>query len=119
RVGIFSRSLNGDSRSGTTRRQVISIGVFGFVSAVAGVAGVAPAWADKYPSWDDVKKAKQNQSAKTEEIKKIKNLIASLEQRVADTKAAEEAAGQKLYEADLALSEATRRAESLQKQADD
>ena len=57
RAGIFSRSSDPDSGRGQTRRQVIAVGVFGFVSAVAGVTGIAPAWADKYPSWDDVKKA--------------------------------------------------------------
>ncbi|GAB2524340.1 M23 family metallopeptidase [Paramicrobacterium agarici] len=119
RAGIFSRPHDGESRSGTTRRQVISIGVFGVVTAVAGLTGIAPAWADKYPSWDDVKRAKNNQAAKAEEVKKIKNLIASLQQRVADTKAAEEEAGQKLYDAGIALTEATARAEQLQQQADE
>ncbi len=119
RAGIFSRSSDPDSGRGQTRRQVIAVGVFGFVSAVAGVTGIAPAWADKYPSWDDVKKAKNNEAAKKKEIEKIKNLIASLEQRVKDTQAAAEEAGQKLYDAGIALSEAQERAESLQHEADE
>lgn len=117
RAGVFARSLGSTQRS--TRRQVIAVGVFGFVSAVAGVTGVAPAWADKYPSWDDVKRARNNESAKKKEVDKIKGLIASLEQKVADTQAAAEAAGQKFYDAQIAYDESVRRAEDLQQQADD
>jgi murein DD-endopeptidase MepM/ murein hydrolase activator NlpD len=108
------------ARSGdTSRRQVLALGAVGVFTAAGVVAGVTPAWAAKYPSWDDVQKAKKNQADAAAQVTNIKNLIAGLEAEVASTQAEAELKGQEYFEAQQAFDDAVVRAESLQGQADD
>ncbi|WP_424980117.1 M23 family metallopeptidase [Labedella populi] len=108
------------ARSGdTSRRQVLALGAVGVFTAAGVVAGVTPAWAAKYPSWDDVQKAKRNQAAAAAQVTNIKNLIAGLEAEVASTQAEAERKGQEYFEAQQAFDDAVVRAEALQGQADE
>jgi murein DD-endopeptidase MepM/ murein hydrolase activator NlpD len=52
-------------------------------------AGVAsgPAYADDYPSWDDVKNAQANEATKKEEVTRIQGLIESMNAQVAEAQA--------------------------------
>ena len=52
------------------------------VAATAFVAGPAPAYADDYPTWDDVKNAQANETAKNDEVTRIQGLISSMNAEV-------------------------------------
>ena len=104
-----------------TRRNALGLGALGVVALSSfGVgSGISAAYAASYPSWDDVQKAKNNEAAKAAEVSRIEGLIQSLTQRVAETKAAAEAAGNEYYEAQQAYFAAIAEADSLQAQADE
>jgi murein DD-endopeptidase MepM/ murein hydrolase activator NlpD len=104
-----------------TRRNALGLGALGVVALSAfGIgSGVNAAYAASYPSWDDVQRAKNNEATKAAEVSRIEGLIQSLTQRVAETKAAAEAAGNEFYEAQQAYFAAIAEAESLQAQADE
>lgn len=104
---------------GASRRQILAIGAVGVFAAAGVVAGVTPAWAAKYPSWDDVQKAKQNQADAAAQVTSIQQLIAGLEAEVAATQAEAEKKGEEYFEAQQAFDDAAARADSLQAQADD
>jgi len=108
-------------KSGLTRRNALGVGVLGVaaLSAFGIGSGVSAAYAASYPSWDDVQRAKKNEAAKASEVSRIRGLIQSLTQRVAETQAAAEAAGNEFYEAQQAYFEAIAEAEALQAQADE
>src|SRR5690554_4137954 len=108
-------------RGSVTRRGAIGIGALSVVALSAfGIgSGVNAAHAASYPSWDDVQKAKKNEAAKAAEVTRIQNLINSLTQRVADTQAAAEVAGNEYYEAQQAWFDAIAASEQLQEQADE
>ena len=80
--------------------------------------GAPAAYADDYPSWDDVQAAKSNEAAAANEVSRIQGLIATLTQNVADTKAAAEAAGNEYFVAQQAVNTQARRLADLQSQAD-
>ena len=103
-----------------TRRNALGLGALSVaaLSAFGIGSGVNAAYAATYPSWDDVQRAKNNEAAKAAEISRIENLIASLKQKVAETKAAAEAAGNEYFEAQQAYFAAIAEADSLQAQAD-
>lgn len=103
-----------------TRRNAIGLGVIGVAAlSTFGIgAGVTAAYADSYPSWDDVQRAKKNQAAKANEVSRIEGLIQSLTQKVAETQAAAEAAGNEYYDAQQAYFAAIAKADDLQSQAD-
>jgi murein DD-endopeptidase MepM/ murein hydrolase activator NlpD len=99
-----------------TRRSAIGIGVVGV--AAAGLLTAGPAFAAKYPSWDDVERAKRNQSSKAAEVTRIEGLIAALAADVSRKQAEAERLGQEYNDAQEAFEEAADRAASLQEQAD-
>lgn len=99
-----------------TRRSAIGIGVVGV--AAAGLLTAGPAFAAKYPSWDDVERAKRNESSKAAEVTRIEGLIAALANDVARKQAEAERLGQEYNDAQEAFEEAADRAASLQEQAD-
>lgn len=109
------RTVGGD----TSRRQALAIGAVGIFAAAAVVAGVTPAWAAKYPSWDDVEKAKKNQADAAAQVTAIKQFIADLESQVAATQAEAEKKGEEYFAAQQAFDDASARADALQSQADD
>jgi len=107
-------------KSALTRRNALGLGALGVVALSAfGIgSGVNAAYAATYPSWDDVQRAKNNETAKAAEITRIEGLIQALTQRVAETQAAAEAAGNEYFEAQQAFFDAIAEAEALQTQAD-
>lgn len=108
-------------KNGTlSRRHALGLGALGAValSAFGVTSGVSAAYAASYPSWDDVQNAMANESAKAAEVTRIQGLIDALTQRVAETQAAAEAAGQAFYEAQQAFFDAAAKADELQSKAD-
>ncbi|MEW1960975.1 M23 family metallopeptidase [Microbacterium sp. NPDC077644] len=104
-----------------TRRSAFALGALGVVALAAfGVAsGVSAAYADSYPSWDDVQRAKNNEAAKAAEVTRIESLIQSLTQNVAETEAAAKTASDEFFAAQQEYFAAITEAESLQAQADE
>ena len=102
-----------------TRRAAIGVGVLGLATLAATAAGSLPrAWADSYPSWDDVQRAKASEAAKATEITNIQNLITALQADAANKQAAAQQAGADFYAAQQAYFDAAQRAQQLQAQAD-
>ncbi|MBS1698196.1 MAG: M23 family metallopeptidase [Actinobacteria bacterium] len=102
-----------------TRRGGVALSITTIGALILGLLlGVPAAYADEYPSWDDVQAAKANESAASAEVTRIQGLIASLTQNVADTKAAADAAGAEYFTAQQAANAQARRADDLQTQAD-
>jgi murein DD-endopeptidase MepM/ murein hydrolase activator NlpD len=102
-----------------TRRAAIGVGVLGLATLAATAAGSVPrAWADSYPSWDDVQRAKASEAAKATEITNIQNLITALQADAANKQAAAVQAGAEFYAAQQAYFDAAQRAQQLQDQAD-
>lgn len=90
------------------------------VLAVLAVGAIAsPAYADSYPSWQDVQNAKANEAAASAQVTRINNLIAQLTAEVAQTQAEAAKRGEELQVAEAKLDDATIRAANIQKQADD
>jgi murein DD-endopeptidase MepM/ murein hydrolase activator NlpD len=78
----------------------------------------APAYADDYPSWQDVQNAKSNQAGAAAKVTQIQDFISQLQGEVAQTEADAKARGNELELAQRKLAEADLRAEQLQAQAD-
>ena len=108
-----STSASG-SRRGSFRAALAGLAIAA-VTVVGSVA--APAYADNYPSWQDVQNAKANESAATAQVDRINGLIAQLRGEVADTQAAAVKRGEELEVAQAALDEATMKALDLESQA--
>lgn len=104
-----------------TRRNALGFGALGVAALSAfGIGfGVNAAYAADYPTWDDVQRAKRSEASKAAEVSRIKGLIESLAQRVAETQAAAEAAAAEYYEAQQEYFAAIAEAEALQAQADE
>ncbi|MBS1905279.1 MAG: M23 family peptidase, partial [Actinobacteria bacterium] len=101
------------------RRNAAALSITAIGALVLGLfLGTPAAYADDYPSWDDVQAAKANEAATATEVSRIQGLIASLTQNVADTKAAAEAAGNEAFAAQQAANAQARRTDDLQAQAD-
>jgi len=109
-----------------TRRGAMAAGVLGVAAAGAFSAfrGSGSAFAisydpSDYPTWDDVQRARSNESAKASEIARIENYIADLKARVAAAQAAAEKAADEYYTAQQEYYQAAHKADELQGQADD
>ncbi|MCE4027250.1 M23 family metallopeptidase [Microbacterium sp. Au-Mic1] len=101
------------------RRGGVALSIATVGALILGLLMGAPAaYADDYPSWDDVQAAKANEATAAAEVSRIQGLIATLTQNVADTKAAAEAAGNEYFAAQQALDAQARRLSDLQTQAD-
>ncbi|MGZ0712028.1 M23 family metallopeptidase (plasmid) [Coraliomargarita sp. W4R53] len=107
--------------SAFNRRTALGLGAFGVVSfsTLFGGAVAAPAFAASYPSWDDVERARNNESLKASEIQRIQALIQNLADDVAAKRALAEAAADEFYVAQQAYFDAANRADELQAQADE
>lgn len=105
-------------RNPVSRRGAIGLGVIGL--AGAGFLLASPAFAaTSYPSWDDVEKAKANQTAKAAEVTRIEGLIAQLENDVAQKQAIAQELGLEYQLAQEEFEDAALRATQLQEQADE
>jgi len=89
----------------------------GAVTASVGVI-TPPAYADDYPSWNDVQQAKQNVAQQQALVDKITGLINGLQAQVDAANVQAEKAAEAYFQAKDALDAATKRADDLQKQAD-
>jgi len=92
------RSLRRGRAAGIRSRRVRT--VTGFTTALVLAATLAspvgPAQALKYPTWEDLQKAKSNTSAAAGQVAEIKGLIAGLRGQVAQTQAESDARGAEL-----------------------
>lgn len=101
------------------RRTALGLGILGIVGAAALASPYVPrAFAADYPSWDDVLRARQNETAKAGEITRIEGLIASLQAEVERTQLVAEQAADEYAVAQEEYTAAAERADSLQSQAD-
>lgn len=101
------------------RRSGVALSIATVGALILGLLMGAPAaYADDYPSWDDVQAAKANEDATANEVGRIQGLIATLTQNVATTKAAADAASNEAFAAQQAANEQARRTDDLQAQAD-
>lgn len=100
-------------RGGALRAGIAALAV----AAIAVVGSVAPAYADNYPSWQDVQNAKSNQAAASAQVDKINGLIAQLKGEVATTQAEAEKRGEELQVAEAKFDQADMDAQNLEKQA--
>lgn len=101
-----------------SRRGALAVGAVGLLALGAAAGPLLPAYAVDYPSWDDVERAKANESAKAAEVTRIEGLIAGLESEVVRTRDVAEQKANEFYEAQQAYFEAAYRAEQLQSEAD-
>ncbi|MEO8908380.1 MAG: C40 family peptidase [Microbacteriaceae bacterium] len=96
--------------------------VFGAVAMGAVTASVGiitpPAFADDYPSWNDVQQAKQNVAQQQALVDKITGLINGLQAQADAASVQAEKSAEAYFQAKDALDSATKRADDLQKQAD-
>jgi cell wall-associated NlpC family hydrolase len=96
---------------------MIGAGVMGVVTASVGVI-TPPAFADDYPSWNDVQQAKANVAQQQALVDKITGLIQGLQRQVDAANVVAEKAAESYFQAKDALAAATKKADDLQKQAD-
>ncbi|WP_224786175.1 M23 family metallopeptidase [Microbacterium caowuchunii] len=103
-----------------TRRGALGVGALGVVGlgVVAGPHMPRAFAIEGYPSWDDVQRAKNNESAKNSEISRIEGLIAQLQADVANKQAIALQKSNEFFAAQQAFFDAAFRADSLQTQAD-
>jgi len=95
----------------------IGAGVMGVVTASIGIV-TPPAFADDYPSWNDVQQAKANVANQQAMIANITNLISGLQSSVDAARIESEKAAEAYFQAKDALDAATAKAADLEKQAD-
>lgn len=89
------------------------------LSLVLTLGLASPAYADDYPTWDDVQNARQNEAAAQAEIDKIEGFLVSLESKAAELGRAAQAKGEAYNVAAEALDAASGKADRLQAQATD
>jgi murein DD-endopeptidase MepM/ murein hydrolase activator NlpD len=77
----------------------------------------APAYADEYPTWDDVQAAQANESSKQSEIQNIQDLIAALRDATAAAQALSIQRGTEYQEAQTKFDTAAFKADELDAQA--
>ncbi|CAM5398558.1 M23 family metallopeptidase [Leifsonia shinshuensis] len=94
--------------------RVLAVGAIALTGVVGSIA--APAYADQYPSWQDVQNAKANEAAASAQVTRITSLIAQLDQEVSDTQAAAVKRGEELQAAVAAFDEADIKARDLEAQ---
>lgn len=104
-----------------SRRAVLRLGLVGAVTM--GVLGVSaagpPAFADDYPTWEDVLAAQGDEAAKAAEVSRIQGLIEDLQQSVDEARTLARAAGDAYYQAQQAFFDAADRARDIQARADE
>ncbi|TAM66856.1 MAG: NlpC/P60 family protein [Microbacteriaceae bacterium] len=89
----------------------------GAVTASVGII-TPPAFADDYPSWNDVQQAKQNVAQQQALVDKITGLINGLQTQVNAANLVAQKAAEAYLQAQAQLDEATQKAADLQRQAD-
>lgn len=103
-------------RSPLSRRMALGLGIVGI--GALGLIGIPSAFADGYPSWDDVQRARDNEASKAAEVSRIEGLIAGLQADVANKQAEAERLAGEYSAAQNAFETAAANATALQAQAD-
>ena len=99
---------------GVRRLRLVAIVALATLSCGAGVvSAVTPAFADGYPTWDEVQAAKANTAAAQEKVAEIQALIAQLQASADQAEAAAVQAANAYGSAQQAFSDADRRAQEL------
>ncbi len=113
------QARDGGEPVGRPRRALIRFLAVGAI-VITGLVGsiAAPAYADQYPSWQDVQNAKANEGAAAAQVTRITTLIAQLNQEVSDTQAAAQKRGEELQAAEAAYDDADMKARDLESQAE-
>ncbi|MGO4535915.1 peptidoglycan DD-metalloendopeptidase family protein [Leifsonia sp. 2MCAF36] len=116
---MSSRTAPPTTSPSGSRRRAVRAALAGLIVAAVAVVGAvsAPAYADNYPSWQDVQNAKANEAAASAQVNRINDLISQLQGEVADTQAEAVKRGQELEAAQAALDMATIKAQDLESQA--
>ena len=83
------------------------------------VAPEGPAYADEYPTWEEVQEARKDVAAAEAKVKEIQEILAGLEREAAEAEQEAARLGEIYYEALFELDEATYQQAQLQAQADD
>ena len=83
------------------------------------VAPEGPAYADEYPTWEEVQEARKDVAAAEAKVKEIQEILAALERAAAEAEQEAARLGEIYYEALFELDEATYQQAQLQAQADD
>ena len=83
------------------------------------VAPEGPAYADEYPTWEEVQEARKDVAAAEAKVKEIQEILAGLERAAAEAEQEAARLGEIYYEALFELDEATYQQAQLQAQADD
>jgi len=94
------------------------------LAALVLVAGIAiapasPAFADEFPTWEEVQEARKDVAAAEAKVKQIQELLAGLESAAAEAEQEAARLGEIYYEALFELDEATYKQAQLQAQADE
>ncbi len=89
------------------------------IAAAAVLVAPAPAFADDYPTWDQVQAARSNEAAKKAEVDRINQLLAQLSADASAKSADAQAKSEAYFTADTAYQAANQKVLTLQKQADD
>ena len=84
-----------------------------------GLPSTSPAYADEYPTWEEVKEARKDVASAKAKVKEITALLAKLEVAAAEAEMEAARLGEIYYEALAELDDATYRQELLQTQADE
>lgn len=96
----------------------LGLGIIGFGAYALGNAPDARAVDENgFPTWEEVEAARANEAAKGGEISRIQGLIADMQQRVAETQAAANRAGDEYYVAQQAFQNQQRTAKDLEQAA--
>ncbi|MFB2586240.1 M23 family metallopeptidase [Herbiconiux liukaitaii] len=112
------KSASRPSRPWRLRHGAMAFAVAATLVALTGLTS-SPAYADEYPTWDDVKNAQANESAKSEEVTRIQGLIEGMNAAVADAQAVSVQRGTEYQVAQEKYDTAEFRATELETQAAD
>ena len=111
-----TRTSRGANQSGMARAVAI---ILALALAITGTTlASSPAWADDYPTWDEVNAARNDEAAKAAAVAEIQALIGALQQEAARTQADAEAKATVWQEADNKYQTAYAKSLTLQEQAD-
>jgi murein DD-endopeptidase MepM/ murein hydrolase activator NlpD len=104
------------SRLRRIRQAALAFGAAATLVLLTGLSA-GPAFADDYPTWDDVKNAQANESAKNDEVTRIKGLIEGMNSAVSAAQAVSVQRGTEYQVAQEAYDTADFRAAELEGQA--
>ncbi len=105
-------------RRGAARSKLVAIIVAAGIAVTGTVLGTSPAYADDYPTWDEVAAARNDEAATAAAVDRINSLIAGLQAQAAATQKDAEAKATIWQEADNKFQTANAKADTLQAQAD-